>query len=195
MSIGLFVIDDHPIVQAGIENVFVDEDEFELLGAATTLAQAVSAVRARPPDVILLDVRLGDTDVTAAVTALCVAAPVARIVLFTADPRNRQIPAARRAGAVTTVPKDTAPAELRAAIRAVHDGSLRDEPAPERALLTPRQHDVLACVANGMTNNEIAQELGLRPTTVKAYWQETLQRMGARNRADAIAIAYRLGLF
>ncbi|MEV3927556.1 response regulator transcription factor [Actinomadura coerulea] len=194
MSIKLFVVDDHPIVQAGIENVFVDEDEFELLGAATSLPEAVTAVHRRKPDVILLDVRLGDTDVTSAVTALSAAAPQVRVVLFTADPQNPQIPRARRAGAVTTVPKDVAPAELRAIVRAAYEGTLRDEAPPARALLTPRQCEVLACVASGMTNTEVAQELGLRPTTVKAYWQEILQRIGARNRADAIATAYRLGL-
>lgn len=194
MSIKLFVVDDHPIVQAGVENVFVDEDEFELLGAATSLPEAVAEVHKRQPDVILLDVRLGDTDVTSAVTDLRAAAPEARVVLFTADPRNPQIPHARRAGAVTTVPKNTAPAELRAVVRAARDGTLCDEAPRERALLTLRQQEVLACVASGMTNNEIAEELGLRSTTVKAYWQEILQRIGARNRADAIATAYRLGL-
>jgi DNA-binding NarL/FixJ family response regulator len=194
VSITLFVVDDHPIVQAGIENVFVDEDEFELLGAATSLPEAVAAVHRRMPDVILLDVRLGDTDVVSAVTALSAAAPRARVVLFTADPQNPHVPRARRAGAVATVPKDTVPAELRAVVRAAHEGTLRDEAPPERHLLTPRQCEVLACVAAGMTNSEAARELGLRPTTVKAYWQEILQRLGARNRADAIATAYRLGL-
>ena len=164
------------------------------LFVAKKLPEAVAAVHGRKPDVILLDVRLGDTDVTSAVTALGAAAPQARIVLFTADPHNPQIPHARRAGAVTTVPKDTAPATLRAVVRAAHQGTLRDDAPPGRALLTPRQREVLACVASGMTNSEIGEELGLRPTTVKAYWQEILQRIGARNRADAIATAYRLGL-
>jgi DNA-binding NarL/FixJ family response regulator len=194
VSIKLFVVDDHPIVEAGIQNVFVDEDEFELVGAATSLPEAVAAAHRRQPNVILLDVRLGDIDVTSAVKALRAAAPEACVVLFTADPRNPQIPDARRAGAVTTISKATAPAQLRAVVRAAGEGRLRDDSPTGRSLLTPRQCEVLACVASGMTNSEIAQELGLRPTTVKAYWQEILQRIGARNRADAIATAYRLGL-
>lgn len=194
MTIKLFVVDDHPIVQAGIRNVFVDEDEFEVVGAATSLTEAVACAQHRQPNVILLDVRLGDSDVTSAVTALRAAAPAACVVLFTADPHNARIPDARRAGAVTTIPKDTAPAELRSVVRAAADGRLRDDPPDGRSLLTRRQREVLTCVAGGMTNSEIGRELGLRPTTVKAYWQEILQRIGARNRADAIATAYRLGL-
>lgn len=194
MSIGLYVVDDHPVVQAGIDNVFVDDDEFVLLGAAETLATAVVAVGLKQPDVILLDVRLGGTDVTDAVRGLLRAAPSARIVLFTADPQHPRIPSARRAGAVATVPKDVPPAQLRKLVREAHAGRLGGEPEQDRPLLTSRQLDVLVRVANGLTNHEIAVDLHLSPTTVKTYWQEALQRLGARNRADAISVAHRRGL-
>lgn len=194
MSISVFVIDDHPIVQAGVENVFLDHAEFELVGAAETLSRAVAAMSSLRPDVVLLDVRLEGSDVVQGVDEVLKAASDAHVILFTADPRHPRIPSALRAGAVATITKGTSAADLRAAVRAAFEGRNEIRFESDRPLLTPRQHEVLTGVGKGMTNSEIAAELGLSPATVKAYWQETLQRIGARNRADAISTAHRLGL-
>ncbi|KRB75073.1 hypothetical protein ASE01_17060 [Nocardioides sp. Root190] len=190
----VFVVDDHPVVAQGVGWALDDEPDLEFVGAAPTLHQAVAAVAGARPDVVLLDVRIPDTDVVVAVRDLLRAAPGAAIVLFTADPSHPYVRAARAAGAVATVSKDTAPARLRAIIRSAAVGTRLDEDDAITALLTPRQQDVLVRVATGMTTIEIATELNLQATTVKAYWQEAMQRLGVRNRAEAIASAYRRGL-
>ena len=193
MTIRVFVVDDHPIVQQGVSNVFEDDSDIMLVGAAETLSSAVSSVRTLRPDVILLDVRLGDEKVASAVTALRRAWSSSHIVLFTAHPAHAGIREALKAGAIATLPKEIAPIQLREAVRAAFAGSLQ-RGVLEPDWLTPRQREVLEGVASGMTNIEIADRLRLQPATVKAYWQEAMQRLGVRNRAEAIATAYRLDL-
>jgi DNA-binding NarL/FixJ family response regulator len=190
----VFVVDDHPIVAQGIALVLDGDAELRFAGAAGGLREATADVARVRPDVVLLDVRLPGTDVVTAVEALTRAAPAARILLFTADPSHPHVRNARAAGAVATLAKDTPPARLRRLIRAAAQGGPLEDDTDDASVLTARQHDVLTRVATGMTNVEIAEELGLQPTTVKAYWQETMQRLGVRNRAEAIAAAYRRGL-
>lgn len=192
--IGVFVVDDHPIVAQGIELVLDDDTDLRFAGAAGVLSDATDAVGRILPDVILLDVRLPDTDVVTAVDALTRAAPAACILLFTADPSHPHVRSARAAGAVATLAKDTPPERLRRLIRAAARGETLEDDSGDAGVLTARQHDVLSKIATGMTNIEIAEELGLQPNTVKAYWQETMWRLGVRNRAEAIATAYRRGL-
>lgn len=190
----VFVVDDHPIVAEGVALVLQDDGDLTYVGAAGTLAEATTAVALLCPDVILLDVRLPDSDVETAVRSLKRTLVAANIVLFTADPAHPHIRRARASGAVATVAKHTAPARLRDIIRAAATGRSLTEDGEVEGVLTPRQHDVLSRVATGLTTIEIAEELGLQPTTVKAYWQETMQRLDVRNRAEAIAAAYRRGL-
>lgn len=189
----VFVIDDHPIVAQGIALVLDGDPELRFAGGCDELGEAVLAMDRIRPSVVLLDVRLPGTDVVTAVRALTHAAPETRILLFTAYPRHADVRRARSAGAVATVAKDTPPAQLRELIRAVVRGELLGGDLGS-GVLTGRQHDVLCRVATGMTNVEIAAQLGLQPTTVKAYWKETMQRLGVRNRAEAIAAAYQRGL-
>ena len=190
----VLVVDDHPVVAQGVAFVLEGDPDLTFAGAAVTAGEAVALAQRTDPDVVLLDVRLPDRDVVAAVRDLRRAAPRAAILLFTADPSHPHIHDARTAGALAVLAKDTPPTALR---RALHEAAAGRAPASARgpaALLTARQHDVLLRVATGMTNAEIAHELRLQPTTVKAYWQETMQRLNVRNRAEAIAAAYRRGL-
>ncbi len=190
----VFVVDDHPIVAQGIELVLTGDPQLRFAGGASALHEAIAAVARVKPDVVLLDVRLPDTDVVTAVEALTRAAPSARILLFTADPRHPHVRNARAAGALATLAKDTPPAFLRRLIWTAAQGVPFEEITDDPTVLTARQHDVLIRVATGMTNGEIAEQLGLQLTTVKAYWQETMQRLCVRNRAEAIAAAYQRGL-
>lgn len=190
----VFVVDDHPIVAQGVALVLDDDPELRFAGSAGGLQEAITAVTRIRPDVVLLDVRLPDTDVVTAVGTLKRAAPATRILLFTADPTHPHVRGARIAGALGTLAKDTPPDRLRRLIRTAAEGGPLNIDDHNASLLTARQHDVLTRVATGMTNIEIAEELGLQASTVKAYWQETMQRLGVHNRAEAIAAAYRRGL-
>jgi two-component system, NarL family, nitrate/nitrite response regulator NarL len=201
MSIRVLVIDDHPIVEQGVRNLVAEDDDLTFAGAAQTLDTAVRLVRSCRPDVIMLDVRLGDTNATAAVQKLRSTHPSAAIILFTAHPQSPDAARAIRAGACAAIGKETPPRHVRKLVKAAASGSLggdlgylEETHPPVRSILTPRQLEVLEKVAAGMTNSEIAKELYLRPTTVKAYWQETMHRLGVHNRAEAIASAYGQGL-
>lgn len=189
----IFVIDDHPVVAQGIALTVEDDDELVFVGEAASIADAGGHLRRLRPDLVLLDVRIPGTHVVEAMAVLRRLVPDVIVLLFTADPRHPDVRDALRVGALAVVAKDTPPAQLRAVLRAAARGSSPhvEDTSP---ILTPRQHDVLTRVATGMTNAEIAEELGLRPTTVKTYWQETMQRLGVRNRAEAIGAAYRDGL-
>ncbi|MFC9664057.1 LuxR C-terminal-related transcriptional regulator [Nocardia sp. NPDC127606] len=191
--ISVFVIDDHPIVAQGVALVLDGDPDLRFVGACEDLGSGVVAIVRLRPSVVLLDVRLPGTDVATAVRTLAHAVAETRIVLFTAYPEHADVRRARSAGAVATAAKDTPPPKLRELIRAVVRGELLGGDF-ESGVLTTRQHDVLCRVATGMTNVEIAEQLGLQPSTVKAYWQETMQRLGVRNRAEAIAAAYQRGL-
>lgn len=201
MSISVLVVDDHPIVEQGVRNVISEDDDLTFAGAAHDLHAALRLVQTCRPDVILLDVRLGDTDAISAVRSLSSTLPSAAIILFTAHPRSPDTVRAIRAGACAAIAKETSPRRIRELIKSFTSGSFRAKPGcpmtireSDRSILTPRQQEVLEKVAAGMTNSEIAKELHLQPTTVKSYWQESMQRLGVRNRAEAIASAYNQGL-
>lgn len=188
------VVDDHPVGAQGVAFVLEDDQDLSFVGAARSAGEAVGLVQRTHPDVVLLDVRLPDRGVVATVRDLRRSAPEAAILLFTADPSHPHVGQARAAGALAVLAKDTAPPALRRALRDAACGKAPSSAEGPAALLTARQHDVLVRVATGMTTVEIATELRLQPTTVKAYWQETMQRLNVRNRAQAIAAAYRRGL-
>lgn len=193
--IRVHVIDDHPVVRQGVGVLFEGDGDIAVEGGSSTATEGIARVAASQPDVVLLDVRLTGADVVSTVRQLRDHAPGTWVVLFTADPDHPSIPAARRAGAIATVSKDVSPGALRGIVRDAAAGRLVASPVPaETEVLTPRQRQVLALVAVGMTNGEIAAELRLRPETVKDYWKLTMQRLGVRNRAEAIAHAYRSGL-
>lgn len=188
------VVDDHPVVAQGVAFVLEDDRDLSFVGAARSAGEAVGLVQRTHPDVVLLDVRLPDRGVVATVQQIRRSAPAAAILLFTAHPSHPDLGQARAAGALAVLAKDTAPHDLRRALHEAASGKAPSSAAGPAAVLTARQQDVLVRVATGMTTVEIATELRLQPTTVKAYWQETMQRLNVRNRAEAIAVAYRRGL-
>ncbi len=192
----LLVVDDHPVVALGIRSLLAGSG-ITLVGTAETAHDAVARARALQPDVILLDVRLPDRDAPDVVRQLVAAGCPSRILLFTANRSHPAVRAALTAGAHGCLPKQISAAQLIATIKeAARPEYTGGEAGADGAIeqLTMRQQQILDRVARGATNREIADEMRLAPNTVKTYWQQTLVKLGARNRVEAIARAYEIGL-
>ena len=210
----VLLADGQALIRAGIAMVLAAEPDIEIAGEAGEGAAAVEHAARLRPDVLLLDVRLpGAAAATAAVSAAGFADRPVRVLILTAHEADEEVYAVLRAGARGVLLKDAAPAELARAIRAVHAGegwltsavtgvllqdfAARPAPAcPPAALdrLTPREREVLALVANGLSNSEIAAVLVIGEGTVKTHLGRVLAKLGLRDRAQAVVAAYQTGL-
>ena len=201
----ILVVDDHPIVLDGVTALASQVPGIEVTGYARTGRDAIAQAVALQPDVVLLDLRLPDMLGSEVVRALRAKMPRVRIIVFTAFPNHAAVDAALQAGADDLVVKDASRTDLIDAIRQVlHRKRRGDSPAPqfrhqleakyEKCGLTRREYDTLRRIAIGETNAEIAAALKLSPNTVKSYVQVALQKLGARNRVEAISRAVELGL-
>lgn len=206
---GLVAADSHPIVLAGLRELCATTDWLHLAAAAATGAEAIAAVGANRPQLVVMDTRLPDLPAVDVIRRLRTLHPPVRIVLFTTDPERAEQAAAAAGDAgesvAAVVHKRTDLGGLASALRRVADGERllpdgsasgarrTDRPRTPGAL-TPREHEILRKVAAGMTNIEIARELGLAHNTIKTYFQRTLEKLGARNRVEALLRADEKGL-
>ena len=205
--IKLLIIDDHPIVHDGVAAILRAEKDIEIVGSGGTVAQGLSAMRSVTPDVVLLDVRMPDEDGLDGIQRILEAHPKVRIVMFTAYDAEEYVFAAIKAGAKGYVLKGSPGQELVRAIRQVHGGDSYLSPAigatlarqvahPRRSggLLSSRELAVLRLVAAGQSNPQIAESLGISERTVKFHVTAIFNKLGADNRAQAVALAGRRGL-
>ena len=201
----LLVVDDHPVVCDGVALLVQHDPNVEVAGAAHTGVDAIAKAAVLAPDVILLDLRLPDMPAPELARGLRGAAPRARIVVFTAFADYSTLSTLNEAGIDGCLLKDASRTDLIECIVRVAQGQRyfdpRIEGGPPRrksvagdVTLTPRETEVLRRVAMGETNPEIAAAIGLSRNTVKAYLQTVLQKLGARNRVEAIIRAGELGL-
>jgi DNA-binding NarL/FixJ family response regulator len=205
-TIRLLVVDDHPVVCQGLAALIGLDPRLTLVGNARTAHDAVIVARSLRPDVILLDLRLPDMLAPEVVPLLRSGAPGARIVVFTAHAGHPGLRAALDAGVDGILLKDAADVDLIDAVERVVAGErIIDHRAAHDALpgrakkslgppLTTREYEVLRRVAIGETNCEVAGMLGLSPNTVKTYLQTAMQKLGARNRVEAVARAAEAGI-
>jgi DNA-binding NarL/FixJ family response regulator len=208
--ISVLVVDDHPIVLEGVGHLVDSTPWITLAAYARTGREAITLAEQTRPDVVLLDLRLPDMLGPEVVQGIHTRAPGARIVLFTAYPDHAAVQPALAAGARAVVLKDADRADLVDVIRRVaadepldHDqasGLSADEVGRRLArrlrecALTRREYDILRHVSMGETNPEIADALGLTRNTVKTYVQSALNKLGARNRIEALNRLDELGL-
>ena len=196
------VVDDHPVVLEGLVALLEDAGGFAIVGTTGEGAAVAELVARTAPDVVVLDLELPERGGLDVLTELAQRAPRARTVVLSAYGGEERVAAALAAGARSYVLKGTPAAEIVATLRAVAAGEIRLDArtaaglarALGAAALTPRERDVLRAVAAGRTTREIAVALTISERTVRYHVGELLARLGARNRAEAVATAQRRGL-
>ena len=201
------IVDDHPIVHDGVAAALNRTPDVRLVDAAERVEAAIEALPRANPDVILLDVRLYGADGLSSIASLLAARPAARIIVFSAYDLDEYVFGAMRLGARGYVLKGTPGAELVTAIRRVHAGESYVSPALSARLveqlqprsrrsrtLTARELMVLRLVASGLSNRDIAAALSITERTVKFHVTAILNRLGADNRTQAVALAVRRGI-
>jgi DNA-binding NarL/FixJ family response regulator len=205
--IRVLVVDDHPVVREGVIMVLGDQPDLTVAGAAGTAAEAIVLAARLAPDVALLDLELPEVGGLAALPALLEASPGTRVVIFSAYGTEERVRGALADGARGYLLKGASAAAIAQAVRDVHRGGysldpavaahvvapLR-EPAADADPLTPRQRQVLRLVAEGLPNKAIARALGISERTAKFHLSALFERLGAANRAQAVAIAAERGV-
>lgn len=204
--IRILVVDDHPVVREGLVAALEDDPQFEVIGATGSIEEALPLVTARRPEVILLDLELPGMDGLAAIPVLTAADATVRILILTAYDTDERVLGAIRGGAKGYLLKGAPLGEIARAIRAVHAGETYLEPriatkvvaelGPGRrpGTLSQREREVLRLIAGGQSNKQIAQTLGITERTVKFHVTSVLNKLGAENRAQAVALAGQRGL-
>jgi DNA-binding NarL/FixJ family response regulator len=204
-TIRLLVVDDHPVVRDGIVGMVASDPEVEAVGEASDGAEAVGLTLALLPDVVLMDLRMRGMDGVAAIRELSRLGVASRVVVLTTFDGDADVLPAIEAGATGYLLKDARRADLLRAIRAAAVGDAVLAPsvasrlvgrvrAPEERLLTPRELEVLALVADGATNRAAGARLHLSEATVKTHLLSIYAKLGVGDRAAAVAEGFRRGL-
>ncbi|MEU0961910.1 response regulator transcription factor [Micromonospora aurantiaca] len=210
--IRLLLADDQTLVRAGFRSILDGEDGIEVVGEAADGTTAVRLTRELRPDVVLMDIRMPLLDGLAA-TREIVAGTDARVIILTTFDLDDYVYGALRAGASGFLVKDTEPAELIHGVRVVARGDAliapavtrrliaefaartrHPEPGPRLNALTEREREVLALVAAGLSNDEIAARLVLSPATAKTHVSRIMTKTRVRDRAQLVVLAYESGL-
>jgi two-component system NarL family response regulator len=199
------IVDDHPVVTDGVVANLRASGEIEVVATGASAGDAVRIARDYAPDVMILDLELGGRSGLEAMPAVKAAAPQTRIVIFSAYAGEERVATAFERGADSYVLKGTSSDDLVAVVRAVAEGRTLVPPEiaaqlaravrqPRRDRLTDREREILALLADGLSNRAIGGRLSITERTVKFHVGEILARLGAANRAQAVAIAKARGL-
>jgi DNA-binding NarL/FixJ family response regulator len=212
--IRLLVVDDQPLVRAGLRMVFEPEPDVEIVGEAADGDEGVRLARDLQPDVVLMDMRMPGSDGIQATSAILGEAPdgPTRVLVLTTYDYDEYVFEALRAGASGFLLKDARPEALIAGVRAVAAGDTllapgvtkrlieefgrrRDQGSvPGLADLTERELDVFRLVARGLSNAEIAKQLHLGESTIKTHVGRVLSKLGLRDRVQLVVLAYESGV-
>jgi DNA-binding NarL/FixJ family response regulator len=200
--ISILTVEDHPVFREGLSTIIGSQRDMRIAAQVATAVQAIEAFRQFRPDVTLMDLRLPGEDGVDALVAIRGEFPRARVVMLTTSDSDGEIRRALRSGAAGYLLKSTPKPDLLAAIRTVHGGG-RCVPADVAARLaehladddlTPRELDVIGLIREGFRNKQIADKLSISETTVSFHIKNLVEKLGANDRAHAVAIAIRRGL-
>ena len=216
MTIRVVIADDQRLMRAGFAMLVNSADDLEVVGEAEDGASAVALAVSVTPDVILMDIRMPDLDGIEATRRICAdpACAATRVIVLTTFDLDEYVYDALRAGASGFLLKDSEPTDLLSAIRIVADGEALLAPTltrrlisqivarPDRAEvrherlseLTERESEVVALVGKGLNNGEIGEALFVSPATAKTHVSRAMVKLGARDRAQLVTIAYESGL-
>jgi DNA-binding NarL/FixJ family response regulator len=204
----VLIVDDHPVTRDGLRSALDGLDDIEVVGEAANGEDAVAAAKELAPDLVFMDVQMPGMDGLAAAKVIRVDHPDTKIILFTVEESRAAVAEAMQAGVSGYLLKDVTGAELLQAARQAMEGKAVIHPALTRlfieesqlrpprpqAPLSARESEILQWVAHGSTTKEVARELGISPHTVKTHLERIFEKLGANDRAQAVAIAFRLGL-
>lgn len=200
--IRILCVDDHPLVREGLAAVINSQPDMLLLGQASNVQEALREFRRGQPDVTLMDVRLPGESGIDAVAAIRQEFPEARLIMLTTFEGDVEIQRALQAGARAYLLKSMPPKDLLAAIRQVHTGKKQIPPQVAARLaehlsddkLTGREIEVLREIAGGNRNRDIAEKLFITEETVKVHIKHIMEKLGANDRTQAVAIGLRRGI-
>lgn len=202
LKIRILSVDDHPLLSEGIATIINSQDDMTLISQASSGAEAIQRYREHRPDVTLMDLRLPDLSGIDAMIAIRTEFPEARVVMLTTFEGDVEMHRALQAGARGYLLKNMPPSEILDVIRKVHSGKTRVPPQVAAQLvehmsdesLTSREVEVLRKVADGNRNRDIAELLFISEETVKVHVKHIMEKLGAKDRTQAIAIAVRRGI-
>jgi DNA-binding NarL/FixJ family response regulator len=213
VSIRVLVADDHSMVRAGFRMLLTGERDIEVVAEASNGLEAVAKTKLLNPGVILMDIRMPEIDGIEATRRILAANSAARILILTTFGLDEYIYEALCVGASGFMLKDDPPEQLIAAVRTVAVGNAllspaitkrvirqftripRAAPPKEFGELTEREHEILRLIATGLSNAEIGHKVYISETTVKTHVTHILQKLGLRDRVQAVVLAYQAGLF
>jgi DNA-binding NarL/FixJ family response regulator len=204
----ILIVDDHPITRNGLRSALSTSKEVEIVGEASTGEEAVEEVRKLSPDVVFMDVRMPGIGGLEATREIRDINPETHVILFTVEESRSALADAIRAGVSGYLLKDVSAAELIHAAKMAMEGKAVIHPTLTRAFIeeiqyveqrpeTPlsrREAQIVQMVAYGATVKEVAHQLGISPHTVKTHLERVYEKLGANDKAQAVAIAFRKGL-
>jgi two-component system NarL family response regulator len=201
-EIKVLVVDDHPVVRAGLCAIVAYQEDLELVGEAANAAEAIELFMLRQPDITLVDLSLPDMDGIELISVLHTKSSTAQFIVLTANAGGSEIGKALHAGARAYLFKNAPSDELLSAIRTVHRGGRYMSPTVGRMAdeisshpdLTARELEVLQWLARGHSNLQIAKEMGVTEDTAKFHVGNILGKLGVPSRSKAVALSQKLGL-
>jgi DNA-binding NarL/FixJ family response regulator len=200
--IRVLIVDDHPIVRDGLQGILAGNPDFEVVGQAANGAEAVRQTQAMRADVVLMDLRMPEMGGVEAITLLRRRSPDTHILVLTTYDTDTEVLSALGAGATGYLLKDAPREELIRAVKAAHRGESTLSPAvagrlvgrvrgSETGALSPRELEIIKIIADGANNREAAAKLFVSEATVKTHLLHIFEKLGVRDRAAAVAEAYR----
>jgi DNA-binding NarL/FixJ family response regulator len=201
-KIRILSVDDHPLLREGIAAIINSQQDMEVIAQAASAQDAIQQFRNHQPDVTLMDLRLPDKSGIDTLIAIRAEFPEARVIMLTTFEGDVEVQRALEAGARAYLLKSLPPKELIEVIRLVHAGKKKLPPQLAAQLaehmsdesLTPREIEVLSQIAEGNRNRDIGEKLFITEETVKVHIKHIMEKLGASDRTQAVAIAVRRGI-